>query len=206
MSLGGLGIPSTTLIAPSAFLSSSTGSRRLVESILNYSYEDPLIGYACDTWQSQVEYSEDLPTANAQKLWTKPVFNHVYGKLLNSFSKFDCKRLKCYTGKFQSSWLNALPSVPLGLKLSNEQLRISLATRLGSKVCEPHVCKCGAQVDERGLHGLSCKRSSARHSRHTELNNFVKRTLSAAGFVSVLKPPGLARTDGKRPDGMTLIP
>ena len=32
------------------------------------------------------------------------------------------------------------------------------------------------------------------------------RALLQAGFPSTKEPPGLSRTDGKRPDGVTLIP
>ena len=38
------------------------------------------------------------------------------------------------------------------------------------------------------------------------MNNIIHRTLSAAGVPSRLEPPGLSRLDGKRPDGMTLVP
>jgi len=39
------------------------------------------------------------------------------------------------------------------LRLSDEQLRISVAHRLGCKACEPHTCGCGKVVDARGLQG-----------------------------------------------------
>ena len=45
-----------------------------------------------------------------------------------------------------------------------------------------------------------------RHFRHSALNDIVKRGLSAAHIPSRLEPTGLLRSDGKRPDGVTLAP
>ena len=43
-------------------------------------------------------------------------------------------------------------------------------------------------------------------ARHHHLNDLIWRALSRAGIPSSKEPSGLSRTDGKRPDGMTLIP
>ena len=57
-----------------------------------------------------------------------------------------------------------------------------------------------------GLHGLSCTKSAGRFSRHATLNFFIKQTLGSLELPSVLEPRGLYRTDGERPDGVTMIP
>ena len=57
-----------------------------------------------------------------------------------------------------------------------------------------------------GLHGLSCKRGSMRFHRHAALNDIILRSLSSAGIPACLEPSGLSRSDGKRPDGLTLVP
>jgi hypothetical protein len=59
-----------------------------------------------------------------------------------------------------------------------------------------------AKVDEIGIHGLSCSKSSGRFSRHTEINSIISRSLTS----TTLEPNGLSRDDGKGPDGMTLVP
>ena len=48
--------------------------------------------------------------------------------------------------------------------------------------------------------------SEGRHPRHAAVNDIIHRTLSSAGIPSRLEPPGLSRSDGKRPDGVTLVP
>ena len=77
---------------------------------------------------------------------------------------------------------------------------------LGTSLCESHQCPCGKQVDARDTQGLSCKRGAGRSIRHHQLNDIIHRALTRASTPSVLEPPGLSHTDGKRPDGLTLIP
>lgn len=49
-------------------------------------------------------------------------------------------------------------------------------------------------------------RSAGRLSRHAGLNDIIRRALSSLNVPSVLEPSGIFRDDGKRPDGMTLLP
>jgi hypothetical protein len=42
--------------------------------------------------------------------------------------------------------------------------------------------------------------------RHHALNDIIARSFSAAGIPVTKEPLGLVRSDGKRPDGLTLIP
>jgi hypothetical protein len=63
-----------------------------------------------------------------------------------------------------------------------------------------------AKVDKIGIHGLSCSKSSGRFSRHTEIDTITNRSLTSIHVISTLEPNGLSRDDGKRPDGMTLVP
>src|SRR6218665_4125621 len=42
--------------------------------------------------------------------------------------------------------------------------------------------------------------------RHAALNDLVFRSLVRAGYPSTKEPTGILRTDGRRPDGQTLIP
>ena len=91
--------------------------------------------------------------------------------------------------------------------MDDEALRIAIGLRLGCPLCRPHACAhCGEDVDQYATHGLSCKWSQGRHSRHGELNDIIHRALVSAKVPSRLEPTGLLRSDGKRPDGMTIIP
>src|SRR5689334_24625407 len=75
-----------------------------------------------------------------------------------------------------------------------------------NSTCQPHKCPCGKPVDEFGRHGLSCRSSAGRHSRHSAANAVILRALRSAEVPSIAEPAGCSREDGKRPDGMTLVP
>src|SRR5271163_2457920 len=64
----------------------------------------------------------------------------------------------------------------------------------------------GVLVDALGTHCLSCRRGPGRMARHQQLNDIIWHALNRARIPSVKEPSGLARSDGKRPDGLTLIP
>ena len=105
------------------------------------------------------------------------------------------------------AWLNALPIAHLGLRLSDDVVRVAVGLRLGVPICRPHLCaSCGANVEALGVHGLSCRFSKGRHSRHAALNDILKWTLESAKILCHLEPSGLFRSDGKRLDGASIVP
>ena len=210
VSMGGLGIRLASQLAPSAFLASAMGTRQLQDAILLQcsAASDMSVDRAISFWSSG--HNLDAPTevsAGNQKSWDYPIVRLEHSRLLESLpNALDRARLLAVSSKRSSDWLHAYPIASCGLLLEDEAIRVAVGFRLGAKTCEPHICPCGAQVDALGLHGLSCRRSSGRTSRHHNLNDTIWRALSRAGIPSVKEPVGLSRSDGKRPDGMTLVP
>ena len=92
------------------------------------------------------------------------------------------------------------------LCLFDQQLRISIGLRLGSNICVAYTCHRGKRVERDGLHGLSCTKSIGRFSRHATLKSLIKQTSGSPDLSSMLEARGLYRTDGKRPEGVTMIP
>ena len=91
--------------------------------------------------------------------------------------------------------------------MDDETVRVAVGLRLGTPLCQPHECShCGSEVDPLGTHGLSCRWSEGRHPRHAAVNDIIHRTLTAANIPSRLEPSGLYRSDGKRPDGCSILP
>ena len=73
--------------------------------------------------------------------------------------------------------------------MDGDVIRIAVGLRLGLPLCRPHECSnCGAQIEEFGTHGLSCRFSRGRHSRHASLNDIIKRSLDTAKIPSHLEP------------------
>ncbi len=142
-----------------------------------------------------------------QAAWDELITERRRQKLLDDAPDTRTKaRLLATASKESGKWLHALPCASLGTFLHHDQLRIAVALRLGAPMCVPHRCRlCDSAVDEFGLHGLSCRRSSGSFPRHHALNNILRRALVSTGVPSILEPVGVCCTDGKRPDGMTQI-
>jgi len=51
-----------------------------------------------------------------------------------------------------------------------------------------------------------CKRAPGKTSRHHAFNDLIARGFSSAGLPVTKELLGLFRSDGKRPDGLTLVP
>jgi hypothetical protein len=93
-------------------------------------------------------------------------------------------RFKALQCRESGSWLHAIPSPNIGILLDNTSFQVCIGLRLGCNLCTPHIC----------------------FSRHTEINSIINRSLTSIHVNSTLEPNGLSRDDGKRPDGMTLVP
>ena len=209
---GGLVVSRAVQLAPSAYLSSSAATADLVSAILPTTHQSlpvPSIDAALQRWSEghsesppigagavREKYWEEIRTANAAEILLDGATDEV-----------ERARLLAAMNKVSGAWLHALPISSVGLRMDDSTLRIAVGLRLGTAICAPHICQlCGAEVTALGTHGLSCRASERRHLRHSTVNNIIHRTLSAAGVPSRLEPPGLSRSDGKRPDGMTLVP
>jgi hypothetical protein len=150
---------------------------------------------------------EDTPPVGNQRVLDSIVVKRTFQTLLETqTTQYHRARLLAVTAAHSGDWLHALPISSCGLRLDNEAVRVAVGLRLGAELCQPYQCICGASVDARGSRALSCKRNPARSQRHHHMNDLIWRSLSKAGFPSVKEPQGLLRTDGKRPDGLTLLP
>jgi hypothetical protein len=143
-----------------------------------------------------------------QKAWdTSKTASLAEGLLENALGSRARARLLASRAKDSGAWLNVLPISSLGLRMDDDTIRVAVGLRLGAPLCRPHTCQhCGAEVDSLATHGLSCRWSEARHHRHAAINDIVHRALASAKVPSRLEPAGLYRADGKRPDGITVVP
>ena len=209
---GGLGIRSVTQLAPSAFLASAAGSSSLVSQLLPSTLRlvpDPFQSDAIVLWKARHDEAPPTGTASTQqKSWDTPVVNAAFNRLLESApDERSQARLRAAQRKESGAWLNALPLSAIGLRMDGETIRIAMGLRLGVPLCLPHMCQhCGSEVDSLGTHGLSCYKSQGRHPRHASVNGLIQRHLSAAGIPAHLEPSGVCRSDGKRPDGASIMP
>ena len=213
---GGLGIRSAVQLAPSAFLASAAASSGLAHLILPANLpanmQPPQLSYVDEALAAWSQGCQEQPPTDAaahhQKTWDTIRVSSIADTLFtDSSNPMHRARFLAASCKESGAWLNALPVTSLGLRMDNATMRISMGLRLGLPLCQSHTCQhCGAEVSQFATHGLSCRKSVGRHHRHSAVNETIHRALVSAHVPSRLEPSGLYRSDGKRPDGVLIVP
>ena len=122
---------------------------------------------------------------SSRKLGTTTLSQPYKTKLLTHASTLmDKARLLAAALQHARDWLQALPISAVGLRLSDEAIRIAVGYRLGIKTCEPHTWPCGELAHSRRLHVLACCRSTSRQQRHSEVNDIVWRAIKHAQILA----------------------
>ena len=216
VSSGGLGVRLATDLALPAFLSSANGASPLTRQLLPARLRassgnlDPLRDEASAEWQSRCNTAiPDAARTGIQKAWDSPLMSRKLEEVMSAAqTQAGRARLSAAAAPHSGDFLHAvpLPCSAVGTRLDDTSLRIAVSLRLGATMCAPHTCVCGAQVDTLGTHGLACRKSAGRHTRHNAVNDLIKRALASADIPSLLEPKSLSRDDGKRPDGLTVLP
>lgn len=206
---GGLGIRKISSVSTPAFLSSAYSSAILVGKILRtcpQNYEIAGLTEAKSAWSIACPGKDFPENPNSQRSWDDIFCKIHFESLLSRSSGAARARLLAASARESGAWLHAFPSFNTGTFLEPHTLRVAACLRLGVRVCAPHRCPCGSDVDAFGHHGLSCQKSAGRFSRHAALNDIIRRSLASVNVPALLEPSGILRDDGKRPDGMSLIP
>ena len=204
--LGGIGISKATTLEFPAFLASASSCRNLSSQILwDTDIDEETFNVAFALWSESTGIVAAPEKPCYQERWSLPLYEASRDALISKLDDPGKRRITSFQGKRAAARLSALPSMNLGLKLTHAQLKNSIGSRLGLQLCETHTCVCGSLVEKSGKHGLSCRRSAGRFSRHTALNAIVKCALGSVHIPATLEPPGLLRSDNKRPDGMSLL-
>ena len=207
---GGVGIRSTTVLAPSTYLASRKATDQLVSCLLpDWVLSLPENPYhaALDAWfQLGGVDSPSGSESGSQRAWDDGVCAAIFSQLLERADPINRARLLASVAPSSGIWLHALPCSNLGLCLGNQELRVAIGLRIGASLVRSHRCVCGTEVGQDGHHGLACRKSAGRHRRHALANDVIVRAIRSIDVHAELEPPRLLRGDGKRPDGATLDP
>ena len=210
--LGGLWVRRTVQLATSAYLASTAGYSNLVQQIIPTSTTSPPdLNIECAThlWsQGHFEQPLSLPSSTHQRLWDVPRVASTYDNLLMDAPDCQAKSHLLAVSCSQSGHgLMCFLLLRQACALLMMCTIIAVGLHLGIPLCSPHpCCCCAATVEALGTHELSCRFSKGQHPRHASLNDFVKKALESAEIPSSLEPNGLYRSDGKRPDGVSIVP
>ena len=212
---GGLAIRSVVLLAPSAYLASAASTAALTSTLLPArlrSIEDSGIATSISAWNKlttdNMQTSQTPPpSSSSQRAWDDACCKMQMEKLIAaSTDQVEHARLLAACSPGSGDWLDAMPLSSVGLKMDNATVRIAAGLRLGAPIVCSHLCVCGTTVTTDGHHGLSCRRSAGRHSRHNQVNDLICRAFASSGTLATREPQGLCTRDGKRPDGVTQVP
>ena len=164
------GLPSCTAI----FVGSADGAHLLMLDLLpahlsTSQYKDR--DSALRVWKQDLPPETPVPTStSSQKAWDRPRIDILFDTIIKSCRDVESK-----------AWLNAPPDFSLGLRMSDEAIRIAVGLRVGAPLGQPHQCSyCGNGVDQFFRHGLSCRSSQGRLSRHNTVNSIIQHALTAA--------------------------
>ena len=146
-----------------------------------------------------------MPTK--QSVWDRPGIAADRALVESNLStSFQLASFRAASSPHNGDWLFALPISPCGLCLDDEAVRIAVSVRLGMAICVPNNCHCGSLVDAHGLHSFVYRKVPGKITRHHALNDLVAHAFTSAGIPSSKEPHGLVPSDGKWPDGLTLVP
>ena len=210
---GGLGVRGAVMLAPSAYLASAASTTQLVSRLTEKCAllsEDPYVAKALASWSAGVRPTATPPldsSAVRQRSWDDTRCDYIADMVSQQAnSPAEKARLLAIRAPGAGSWLKAMPLTAVGLKLDDATLRVAVGLRLGAPLVHPHNCSCGEAVLPDGRHGLSCRKSAGRQSRHGQLNDILLRAFNSIGITSMREPTGLCRGSENRPDGVTVVP
>ena len=103
------------------------------------------------------------PFSSAQKSWDWPLLKLKFDNVMSAaHCTISSRSSSASCGCITSFWrfFERNPILICWTRLENSSFRIAKALPLGAPICAPHQCVCGENVDQYGVHGLSCRRSS----------------------------------------------
>ena len=176
-----------------------------------YTTSDPLVDEEAllSLWQA----THDNPpsshiSSHRQCVWDSAIVEASFNALVVSSPDTQSRaRLLAVSCPKSGAWLHAMLIYSVGLQMDDDVVRVAVSLRFGIPMCHPYVCSCcGAEVNNLGTHGLSCRFNKGRHSRHAALNDIIKHALDSARIPCHLESSGLYTSDGKRPDDASVVP
>jgi len=139
------------------------------------------------------------------KEWSNLIYKHQFQQLVTSSTARDRARLVCLHNHSSGAWLEVCPSTQLGLRLSNAEMRVLIKWRLGAHLLQPelqHQCPlCGGSMDCYGDHLVGCPRNGVIR-RHGSLLNLISKYAGQAGMPHVVDK-GYTSDSRQRPGDIT---
>ena len=189
MSFGGLGLRSTAMHAPAAYIASVSHASSLEPNFINSSQVH--LDMAVSTFNNLVPPSESISTADVldskpkQRLLSQKIEEAGFSSLIQESSTAVKARLRAVSQPQVHAWLRATPSPSLGLNLGSSEMQVLLKFWLGLPLDSPtDLCPfCSSALDAMGHHSLTCKHGGFVIARHNRLRDCLAHFCQIAGLA-----------------------
>ena len=115
----------------------------------------------------------------------------------DSAGQLEKGRLEATSASKSGTWLDAPPSKPLDLKLTNPEFRSRGGRRLGQELCEECACPfCFGVMDRWGIHAESCTAGGDKTVGHHIVRNDFYAHAKKGNTVPFLEAAGILITSG----------
>ena len=206
-SMGGLGVRAATLYAPAAFIGSFHQSKALISDILGHPARTPLL---LPSVVGALASAADRPTWLSIDSIDSPLVCHTLSRaideanfslLLQTVPDVRSKALALSSSiPHAGDWLNVVPSVALGLHLSDQEFRLCLRYWLGLRMFPDGACPvCHSATDPFGDHHVGCGGNSDRILRHNSLRDAIFTAAQTAALAPRRELPSLIPGSMSRP-------
>ena len=212
-SRGGLNLRSAYLHTPAIYITSSSSSKQLVESMLRLPPASS--SHVCSAVATLVvvaaklEWTDldnvDIPLR--QRQLSHAIDEAVHQRLLSTAFSPRARALVLSSGlPHTGDWLNVVPSTPLGLHLTDCEFRCCLRYWLGIPLhSNSYPCpECGSSADPFGDHQIGCGGNGYRISRHNAIRDVIFNAAQSAALAPTREAPGLVPSSLSRPADVLL--
>ena len=133
----GLGVRSSSSLPPSAFLASAAGTKELqaiilaqVDEILQTEMPDFTRNWVLERWKvisGSLSLSQPDEVYGKKKFWDRKSTEQSFSILLaNCVAQIDKALILASKAAHTADWLNASPIISIGLRMSNETIRVAV--------------------------------------------------------------------------------
>ena len=202
--MGGLGLRSTELHSPAAFLASQVACREMCPKLDNKYVWDSNnsqsnIARALKDYNERVEINRQMQSIDdkcpRQQALSQAIDDHTLSAIKESRSsdKHYLAHLNLTTTGGAGAWLHTLPSDALATHVDARLFRTMVQRRLRVPIfdTESHCPYCDEVMDKYGDHCLICACGGDRTKRHNLLRNEVFFFSNSTGLSPELERPGL---------------
>jgi len=211
IAVGGLGLRSTLLHGPAAYISSFNGVQNLMLKLVpsidkSILCDESVLSFSKQLLMSNADPSSDfnlLSHSTSQKVVSKAIDDHNYKQFLSKCNTVDKARVLA----LQDSPQGLLFDVPLakvrGFTLSAHELRFLICSRLGiPKLCnDGDKCfLCQSPMDSSGYHMAVCQKAGSFVLRHNALRDIIYSFCQKAALSPILESHCFPSSPGLRAD------